>query len=85
MWLFSPNNNNTGNNMDLNTIIQFAKYIEEREKAAKDGAKPKDDKKNGDYWRNYLILMCLTIPVSLMYFLIGTYFVVTIFKTAQGL
>lgn len=77
-------NNNTGGDMDFNTFMQIAKYIEEREKSAKEGAKPKDDKK-GDFWKNYLILMFLTIPVGMFYFFVITYGMVTIYKTAKGL
>ena len=85
MWSFSPNNNNSGNAMDFNIMMQFVKFLEEREKAIKDGAKPKDDKKTGDYWRNFCMLMFLTVPLSLIYFLVATYFVVMIVKTTKGL
>jgi hypothetical protein len=76
-----------GDTMDLRTIIEFAKYIEEREKSAKEGAKPKDDdkKKGGDYWKTFFILMIATPPVAITYFLALLYGVVMIGKVAKGI
>jgi len=88
MWFMIPDkNNNMGNNMDLNTLMQFYAFMEQKQKEAKDSSKPKeeDKKKGGDYWRTFLILMIVTPPVAITYLLALVFGVLQIVKVAKGI
>lgn len=76
-----------GDTMDLNTLMQFAQFIEQKQKEAKDGAKPKEDekKKGGDYWKTFFILMVATPPVAIFYILTLVFGVLQIVKVAKGI
>jgi hypothetical protein len=87
MWFMIPDkNNNMGNDMDLNTLMQFYAFMEQKQKEAKEGSKPKEeDKKKGDYWKTFLILMIITPPVAITYLLALVFGVLQIVKVAKGL
>lgn len=76
-----------GDTMDLNTLMQFAQFIEQKQKEAKDGAKPKEEekKKGGDYWKTFFILMVATPPVAIFYILTLVFGVLQIVKVAKGI
>lgn len=78
---------NRGDTMDLNTMMQFYAFMEQKQKEAKDGAKPKEEekKKGGDYWRTFLILMIVTPPVAITYLLALVFGVLQIVKVAKGI
>lgn len=81
-------NKNRGDTMDLNTLMQFAQFIEQKQKEAKDGAKPKEDEKkkgNGDYWKTFFILMIATPPVAIVYILTLLFGVLQIVKVVKGI
>lgn len=87
-YMLPKKKKNKGNTMDLNTLMQFAAFIEQKQKEAKDGAKPKEDDKkkgNGDYWKTFFILMVATPPVAIFYILTLVFGVLQIVKVAKGL
>lgn len=76
-----------GDTMDLNMIMQFYAFMEQKQKEAKDGAKPKeeDKKKGGDYWKTFFILMVATPPVAILYILTLIFGVLQIVKVTKGI
>jgi hypothetical protein len=87
-YMLPKKKKNKGDTMDLNMLMQFYAFMEQKQKEAKDGAKPKEDDKKkdgGDYWKTFFILMIATPPVAITYFLALLYGVVMIGKVAKGI
>jgi hypothetical protein len=87
-YMLPKKKKNRGDTMDLNTLMQFAAFIEQKQKEAKDGAKPKEEEKKkggGDYWKTFLVLMIITPPVAITYLLALVFGVLQIVKVAKGI